>query len=91
MLGVLSGRSDINLQELTGCLRTGAGVHIVHPDIALAEELAVRSTPTLFINGKRSLPLHSYAELENLLAQQLQPVASRAPSIKQITQRDKEQ
>lgn len=91
IMGVLSGRSDINVQELTGCVRNAAGVRVVDRDIALADELAVRSTPTLFINGKRSPPMHSQVELEQLLAQQLQPVASRGPSRQQIKQGDKQQ
>lgn len=71
MVGFLGGRSDIKLKDLSECIQRQAGAQIVDRDKALAHQLAVGMTPTLFINGRRAMPIRSESELEQLLAQQL--------------------
>jgi protein-disulfide isomerase len=66
---------NLDLQEVFACATRGSGAVIVDRDVAVAQQLAVLSTPTLFINGKRALTPHSKEELEKLLREEIEKVA----------------
>jgi protein-disulfide isomerase len=70
-LKVLSKRKDLDLRQLDTCVPGNAGVALVARDEAVAKPLAIRSTPTLFINGRRVVPLQSQNQLEDLLTREL--------------------
>jgi len=68
---LLSTRREINLRQLETCASGEAGVALIARDEAIAKQLAIHSTPTLFINGRRVVPLESQNQLEQLLAREL--------------------
>jgi protein-disulfide isomerase len=73
---VLSKRHDVNMAQLMACTSGGdVGAKLVARDEEVARQLAIHSTPTLFINGRRVLPLQSQHDLEQLLVQELQTSA----------------
>ncbi len=64
--------SGSEVQDMTSCATTGAGPGLVARDVAVAKELGVNRTPTLYIDGRRAPPLHSEDELRRLLERELQ-------------------
>jgi protein-disulfide isomerase len=62
---------SINPVLLASCATGELGPTLVARDTAVAKELAVSHTPTLFINGRRAPPLHSEEDLRLLIEQQL--------------------
>lgn len=81
-LNKLSGEKSLNLKLLAACVSNGEGAKVMDSDIEIAHTLNVTGTPTVFINGKRILPLHSAIEFERLLERELAgPVASAGPVI----------
>lgn len=72
ILSELSGVPSLDQQALQSCATTGKGAAIVERDIEVAKELAIRSTPTLFVGGRRAITPHSPEELRQLLEVELQ-------------------
>ncbi len=68
----LSGHSEVKIKEVKSCLEDGTGESIVKRDSAAAAALDVHSTPTIFIQGRRAMPLGSQQELRHLIEDQLQ-------------------
>ncbi len=66
----VSKRSDISVPKMVDCVARGSN-EILSRDEALATELGVRSTPTIFINGRRILALRDGSELRALLEREL--------------------
>jgi protein-disulfide isomerase len=54
-------------QQLKACIASGAGAEIVDRDIAMAKELSVTATPTVFINGQRISHIQSEKALEDVI------------------------
>jgi protein-disulfide isomerase len=52
---------------LKTCAISGEGARIVDRDIALARQLAISATPTVFINGHRVMHIRSEKTLEDLI------------------------
>jgi len=48
-----ASKIGLDLDEFKSCLDSGRGLKIVSEDIAAANKAGVKSTPTLFINGRR--------------------------------------
>ena len=71
ILAVLTRASDIDTKRLALCEMQGVGAKLVDRDLAIAKELFVTSTPTLFINGRRLPVLHSRDDLERVLNEEL--------------------
>ena len=61
----------IDIQQLETCASGKEGSEIVERDIAVARQLNVNTTPTLFINGRRVLRVGSLEELQHLLENEL--------------------
>jgi protein-disulfide isomerase len=59
------------VQEIGSCVAAGAGADVVARDVAVAKELAVSSTPTLYIDGRRAPYPHSEEDLRQLLEREL--------------------
>jgi protein-disulfide isomerase len=55
------------LKRMVSCATGEMGSTLVARDIAVAKELAVSRTPTLFVNGRRAPPPHSEEDLRLLL------------------------
>lgn len=61
-------RQDLHrIDELKTCVASGAGADIVDRDIAVGRDLAVTSTPTIFINGRRVLNINSEQTLQQVI------------------------
>lgn len=58
---------EIDTARLASCAANGNGAQVVERDLEVAKQLNVTGTPTLFINGLRTLPVHSPAEFRQLL------------------------
>jgi protein-disulfide isomerase len=80
VLAELSKLPALNVEKLLSCATTGDGNAVVDRDLAVAEQLAVVSTPTLFINGRRALTPRSKAELQQLLEVELARLSAAATS-----------
>jgi protein-disulfide isomerase len=74
----LSNDKYLKLNLLTACVANGDGEKIIERDADIARQLNVIGTPTIFINGKRILPLHSSGELETVLEKELQQTSKSA-------------
>ena len=83
ILSELSGVPSLDQQELQSCTATGKGAAIIDRDIEVAKELAIRSTPTLFVGGRRAITPHSPEELRRLLEAELQDVKPTEITAKQ--------
>lgn len=83
ILSALSGGPSLDQEELQSCAIKGEGAAIVDRDIKIANELAVRSTPTLFVGGRRAITPHSPEELRRLLEAELQDGKSTETAAKQ--------
>lgn len=68
------------VQEVASCVAVGAGAAVVARDVAVGKELAVSSTPTLYIDGRRAPLLHSEEDLRQLLERELRERRGRAPA-----------
>lgn len=68
---------NINPTLLVSCATGELGPTLVERDTAVAKELAVSSTPTLFINGRRASPLRSGEDLQLLLERELKVHAAQ--------------
>ncbi len=74
----LPSASNSEVHDIASCATTGAGADLVARDAAVAKELAVKSTPTLYIDGRRVPPLHSEEDLRQLLERELREHPARA-------------
>jgi protein-disulfide isomerase len=83
ILTELSGDARLDQQELQNCAATGKGAAIVDRDIEIAKELAIRSTPTLFVEGRKVITPRSPEELRRLLEVELQDAKPTEPTAKQ--------
>lgn len=63
---------NLEFRLLTACVSNGEGAKILDRHEALARQLNVTGTPTVFINGKRILTIHSEGELRSVLQRELQ-------------------
>lgn len=70
-LDVLATIHEVNGQEVMSCANGHGGSDLVARDVAAAKQLAVQSTPALFINGRKLAPLQSKEDLERLLEREL--------------------
>jgi len=61
----------IDPTKLAACVTGGAGASVVDRDGTVARDLGVTSTPTVFLNGRRVLPLQSKEELQHLLESEM--------------------
>lgn len=68
----LSQTANIDASKLASCATSGAGPGLVARDVAVASELGVTRTPTLFIDGRRAPQLQSAEDLRLLLDRELQ-------------------
>jgi protein-disulfide isomerase len=68
---VLSHIPNVNAQDFASCATTNVGSDVVARDTAVAKELAVNRTPTLFIDGRQLPPLHSGEDLRLALEREL--------------------
>ena len=48
----IASNMGLNLSEFKSCLSSGRGLRVVKEDIKAAIQAGVKSTPTLFINGR---------------------------------------
>jgi protein-disulfide isomerase len=48
----IASKIGLDLSEFTSCMNSGRGLQIVREDIDAAIQAGVKSTPTLFINGR---------------------------------------
>lgn len=80
---LLAQRRDIDVHQLNVCVSGDAGSAVVARDEAVAKQLAVHSTPTLFVNGRRVLQLHSQKELEDLLKREIETPTMSLNNVKQ--------
>lgn len=71
VVSTFTPEAGINVQRLKTCVNDGSGAAIVQRDIAVAKQLNVRSTPTIFVDGRRVLPLNSQEELNQLIEREL--------------------
>jgi protein-disulfide isomerase len=71
VIAALSQTHSVDPEQLVTCATTEAGSSLVDRDSAVAKELAVHSTPTLFIDGRPAPPLHSEEDLRLLLEREL--------------------
>jgi len=67
----LSTSRDLDIAKVMSCSKQNFSATLVARDEVAAARLAVRSTPTLFVDGRRVLPLHSQQELEHLLRNEI--------------------
>lgn len=72
---------NLDFRVLTACVSNGEGAKILDRHEALARQLNVTGTPTVFINGKRILTIHSGGELQSVLEHELQQLAN-APELR---------
>jgi protein-disulfide isomerase len=68
---VLTGANDVDVSQLEACVGSSNAAQTIERDIAVAKQLNVTSTPTLFINGRRVVQVTSEQELEHLLKMEL--------------------
>lgn len=74
----LSKVRSLDVQAVLACEAAGRGSAIVERDIGVAQQLAVLSTPTVFVDGRRAITPHSKEELQRLLEGEL---ANNAPTV----------
>ena len=67
VINALGSNDESDVKALTACIDSDRGAAIVDRDIAAANQLAVSSTPTVFINGRRVTHIQSEKALEDLL------------------------
>ena len=80
------GQSDpINLPQLATCASGSEASQIVERDVAVAKQLSVSNTPTLFIDGRRVLRVASAEELQQLLETELANTASTKAQANQFS------
>ena len=72
----LSKDRGVNVAEVETCVNSGWGSAIIERDGEIARQLNVTGTPTLFVNGKRVLVLHSAEELQRVLEGELHALKS---------------
>ena len=77
---VLSKMPNANAKEVASCATTEMGSGLVARDTAVAMELAVNRTPTLFVNGHRAPSVHSKDDLRLLLEHELQGHTANVPA-----------
>lgn len=63
--------TSVDLQQLEKCISGKEASQVVERDLAIAKQLNVNNTPTLFINGRRVLRVASAEELRHLLETEL--------------------
>lgn len=68
---LLSHAPNVTPHGLASCVTEGVGSGLVARDIAVAKELHVNRTPTLYIDGRLVPPLHSREDLRHLLEHEL--------------------
>lgn len=68
---ILANPPSVDAQKLISCVTGELGKTLVSRDVAVARELGVHETPTLFIDGRRIAPLRSEGDLRLLLQQAL--------------------
>jgi protein-disulfide isomerase len=85
MTAELSRSGTVNLQLLLSCVQSPEGARIVDRDIGVAEQLGVRNTPTLFIDGRRAITPRSKDQLQTLLESELQRATSPLTSRPNLT------
>lgn len=73
---VLTGANDIDVSQLEACVVSSDAAQAIERDIAVAKQLNVTSTPTLFINGRRVLQVTSEQALKHLLETELANASS---------------
>lgn len=73
---------NLEFRLLTACVSDGEGARILDRHEALARQLNVTGTPTVFINGKRILTIHSEGEFRSVLEHELQQSAN-TPELQQ--------
>lgn len=66
-MNVLATRSPNEVDAFKRCVASGVGTKLVNRDIAAGRELAVTSTPTIFINGRRVLNINSEQALQDVI------------------------
>jgi len=67
----LAHDSNADAQDVASCVTTGLGADLVGRDIAVARELGVDHTPSLFLEGRPVPSLHSEEDLRLLLEREL--------------------
>jgi len=70
-ISALTQAAKIDVQELQLCIKNGTGAAIVDRDLMVAKELNVRSTPTVFVDGRRVLSVSSQEDLNELIEHEL--------------------
>lgn len=68
--------ANLDFRLLTACVSNGEGAKILERHEALARQLNITGTPTVFINGKRILTIHSEGELRSVLERELQQITN---------------
>ena len=76
--------SSLNLEKLNTCVSTQVAASIIDRDIAVAKQLNVNHTPTIFINGQRVLQVTSVQELQHLLEIHLRNIDSMRAQADQL-------
>jgi protein-disulfide isomerase len=71
ILAGLSPVPGVDMDKLVACVSNKDGTAIVDRDIAVAQQLNVNSTPTLFVGVRRALTPHSAEDLRLLLQHEL--------------------
>jgi protein-disulfide isomerase len=75
---LLKASHGVDIKIIDGCVKDMTGAAVVSRDAMTARELNVRSTPTLFLNGRRLLPLQSADALRQLLEKEINKVTPNA-------------
>lgn len=71
--------STSEVQEISSCVTAGTGARLVARDVAVAKELGVSSTPTIYVDGRRAPRLRSEEDLRELLERELRGHQRRVP------------
>ena len=61
----------LDTSEFNSCLDKGRVLEHIEADIALAAEMGVTTTPTIFVNGRRLDGLREFSEYEQLIEAEL--------------------
>jgi protein-disulfide isomerase len=75
---LLSHTQGATPEDLASCATQGAGPSLVARDVAVAKQLHISRTPTLYIDGRLAPPLHSQQDLQHLLVRELQDQSARS-------------
>jgi len=75
----------LDLQKMEACVSSQEPSQIVDRDLAIAKQLNVNNTPTLFIDGRRVLRVTSMEELQHLLETELENTDSIRAQINQFS------